>query len=71
MVAAPNREFICAADDEAALAAALDRLAADPKLRRTVGEANRQRALAHYDEAAMVAAYRQVYGRVLGRGAFP
>jgi L-malate glycosyltransferase len=36
-----------------------------------VGEANRQRALAHYDEAAMVAAYRQVYGGVLGREVFP
>lgn len=71
MVAAPNRAFLAAPGDEAALAAALARLAADPALRHTVGEANRRRALAHYDEAAMVAAYRQVYAGALGRAEFP
>lgn len=71
MVAAPNREFLSRIGDEVGLAAALAKLASDPPLRRAVGEANRQRALAQYDEAAMVAAYRQVYGGVLGRGVFP
>ncbi len=71
MVAAPNRDLLGPVGDEAALSVALAKLAADPALRRSVGEANRQRALAHYDEAAMVAAYRQVYAGVLGRSSFP
>jgi glycosyltransferase involved in cell wall biosynthesis len=37
------------------LAAALRRLAADPALRRSLGEAGRQRALSLYDEANVVA----------------
>ncbi len=71
MVAEPNRELLSRPGDEAGLAAALARLAEDPGLRKALGEANRQRALAHYDEAAMVAAYRQVYAGVLGQAAFP
>lgn len=71
MVAEPNRPYITPASDEAALAGALARLAADPKLRAAIGEANRAQARAGYDEAAMIAAYREVYGRAVGRESFP
>jgi len=67
MVAPENRPFICAPGDEAALAESMESLAADPTARKRVGSANRALALAHYDEKAMVAAYRAIYERVLGR----
>lgn len=67
MVAAPNRRFIGPAGDEAALAANLAALAADPALRAQIGAANRARAVADYDEAAMIAAYRAVYAGAMGR----
>ena len=53
--------------DEAALAAALARLAGDPALRAALGEANRQRAEAEYGEAAMIAAYQRIYGEACGQ----
>ena len=56
MVAVPNQPFITARDD-AALAVALGRLVADPALMRTLGAANRARAVAEYDQAAMFAAW--------------
>lgn len=67
MVAEPNHRFIAPAGDEAALAAALRELAADPALRLAIGEANRARAAVEYDEARMVAAYARVYGEAMGR----
>jgi glycosyltransferase involved in cell wall biosynthesis len=60
MVAAENRPFVLPPADEAGLAAALARLAAEPALRRRIGEANRARARAVYDEARMVEAWRQL-----------
>ena len=71
MVAPANRDFIVTPGDEQALADALSRLAGDERLRSAIGTANRARARAEYDEAAMVAAYRGVYARALGRHAFP
>ncbi len=71
MVAEPNRPFISPRGNEAALAAALERLADDPGLRQAIGQANRERALAEYDEARMVAAYRAVYAEAMGRPDFP
>ncbi len=68
MVAPDNRAFITPAGDEAALGAALARLAGDAALRRSLGEANRIRARAEFDERTMVAAYAGVYGAALGRG---
>ncbi len=44
----------------------LDRLATDAELRHAVGEANRARARAERDEAAMVAAYRRLYTSAMG-----
>lgn len=71
MVAPENASFIVARDDEPGLAAALGRLVADPGLRTSIGTANRARAIAEYDEAAMIAAYAQLYGEALGEtGAF-
>jgi L-malate glycosyltransferase len=71
MVAVENRPYIAPAGDEAALANALDLLAGDPGLRKKAGEANRIRALTDFDEATMIAAYRKLYARVMGRGEFP
>jgi glycosyltransferase involved in cell wall biosynthesis len=71
MVAEDNRPLIVEADDEAAFAAALDSLAERPDLRRAIGRANRDRARADYDEAAMIAHYARLYGEAVGRpGAF-
>jgi glycosyltransferase involved in cell wall biosynthesis len=71
MVATDNASFIAPSGDDRALAAALAALAADPALRRRVGAANRAKAKAEYDEAQMIAAYRQVYGEALRRSSFP
>ena len=61
MLADANRPLLAPPGDEAALAAALARLAADPGLREALGAANRARAAVAYDEAAMIAAYRALY----------
>jgi glycosyltransferase involved in cell wall biosynthesis len=71
MVAPENAPFIVAPGRDDTLAQALATLAADPALRRRVGEANRARARAEYDETAMLAAYRAAYGAALGRDGFP
>jgi glycosyltransferase involved in cell wall biosynthesis len=70
MVAEINRPYVVPARDEGAFEAALVELAGNEALRRGIGEANRARARAEYDEQAMVAAYRAVYSRALGRS-FP
>jgi glycosyltransferase involved in cell wall biosynthesis len=66
MVAVDNRPLIVGADDEAALCAALDTLAERADLRRTIGQANREKARAEYDEATMIARYAGVYGDAIG-----
>lgn len=71
MVAPENAPFIVPPGADAPLAQALAALAADPAGRRRIGECNRARARAEYDEGAMLAAYRQVYARALGRPSFP
>lgn len=71
MVSVDNRRFITAPGDEAALASALAALAADKDLRSAIGEANRALARAHYDENAMIQAYRETYARAMGRDRFP
>ena len=58
MVSSPNAEFI---GGEVALRDGLTRLAEDTALRHHIGAANRQRAASTYDEAAMIAAYRELY----------
>ena len=71
MVAPANREFVVPVGDEAALANALGTLAQRSDLREAIGEANRRRATADYDEATMLESYRQTYAAALGRGSFP
>lgn len=67
MVAPDNAPLIVHPGDEAAFAAALDTLADRPDLRRAIGRANREKALADYDEGKMIAAYARIYGEALGR----
>lgn len=71
MLAEANRPYVTPPGDERALAAALATLADNEALRRGIGEANRALARAEYDEQAMIAAYRTVYARALGRASFP
>lgn len=61
MVAAENRPFVLPPADEAGLVAALARLAGEPMLRRRLGEANRARVRAVYEEARMVEAWRVLF----------
>jgi len=71
MVSAENADLISPPGDEAALSAILMRLATEPALRERTGAANRVRARSAFDEKAMMAAYRGIYAKVLGRAAFP
>lgn len=61
MVSLENRHFVTPTGDEAGLARSIAALAADPELRAKIGAANRAHAIAQYDEAAMIAAYRSLY----------
>jgi glycosyltransferase involved in cell wall biosynthesis len=67
MVAEANREFIVPPGDERALRQALTALAADPALRKRIGEANRIRARKEYDETAMIARYKALYWGLMNR----
>jgi glycosyltransferase involved in cell wall biosynthesis len=67
MVSQENQPFVVPVHDEAGLAAALARLAADVGLRRAVGEANRRKAVIGFDEATMIARYADIYRDALAR----
>jgi glycosyltransferase involved in cell wall biosynthesis len=67
IVSQDNRPLIVEPGDEAAFAAALDSLAARPDLRKAIGLANREKAVAEYDEKAMIARYGRLYGEAIGR----
>jgi glycosyltransferase involved in cell wall biosynthesis len=69
MVAEENRGLISAPGDEGALASAIETLALDEALRARIGAANRERAVACYDEGTMIAAYRALYSSASGRDA--
>ena len=71
VVAAGNAPFVTPPGDEAALAEALGRLAADPARRRTIGAENKARARAEFDETAMVERFALLYAKVLGRPRLP
>ncbi|HEX4848802.1 MAG TPA: glycosyltransferase family 4 protein [Novosphingobium sp.] len=71
MLSDANRPLVDGVRDAGALGQVLERLAADPALRAAIGQANKARAEAEYGEAAMVAAYRAIYGGALGRQSFP
>jgi len=67
MVASDNGPYLATPGDEAALGHAIAALAADPVLRRRLGEANRRKAVAEFDEAAMIDRYRALYWGLMGR----
>lgn len=71
MVASENRPFIVHTGDDRELSRAIATLAGDAALRKRIGEANRARAKAEYDEKTMVEAYRSLYAGVMGRTRFP
>ncbi len=68
-LAEDNAGCVVAPADSAALAEALERLAGDDFLRRRFGAANRERAMAERDDAAMIAAYRRLYASAMKRDA--
>jgi glycosyltransferase involved in cell wall biosynthesis len=66
MLATDNGPFLAAPGDGAGLTDALRRLTADKSLRKLVGEANRAKARAEYDEARMIERYRALYRALMG-----
>ncbi len=71
MVAARNGPFIVPVQEEGRYAAAVARLAGDAPLRRTLGDANREKARSEYAEAEMLTRYTALYCRAMGRNALP
>ena len=67
IVARENIDYITPPGDAAALGRALDELAGDPEGRAEIGDANRAKARAQFDEARMVERYRTLYASVLDR----
>ncbi len=63
IVSSGNRSFIVGS--EAELAVAISTLAADPDLRRRLGDANRSLARACYDERTMIERYERLYATAL------
>ncbi|MBJ6121886.1 glycosyltransferase family 4 protein [Sphingomonas mollis] len=67
MVSADNAPFIAEWPTEVRLRDVMQALVNDAALRAQVGAANRARAVAEYDEAVMIARYRDLYEGALGR----
>ena len=68
MVVPENRAYIEDRTQEVLLRDALEALAKSPKEGRSwLGEKNRAKAVAEYDEATMIARYAALYGGVIGR----
>ena len=61
MVSEANKPFMVSPGDERGLAGALTKIMSDADLRRQLGEANRERAQAEYDERVMIAKYLSLY----------
>lgn len=61
MVASENGPHLVDAGDGAALTAALADLAGKPEERKRIGQANRQKARAEYDENKMIERYKALY----------
>ena len=66
MVAPENAPFVTGGD-EVLLRDALQALVSDAALRSRVGAANRAKARAEFDEGAMIARYKALYGAAMGR----
>ena len=67
ILAPGNAALLTPPGDPPALGQTLAALAADPARRARLGAANRARARAEFDIAAMLAAYESVYARAMGR----
>ncbi len=67
MIASANRPYISVPNDPAALGAMMRELAGAPELRQTVGAANRDKAIEHFDQEVMIERYRQIYASTMGR----
>jgi glycosyltransferase involved in cell wall biosynthesis len=67
IVSQDNRPLIVEPADEAAFAAALDTLCERADLRKAIGLANREKAVAEFDEMAMISRYGRLYGEAIGR----
>ena len=70
MVAPDNAILLGEPGSEAGLIDNLRRLADDPALRTALGNANRARAEAEFDERRMLDRYAALYGRAMGRPEF-
>ena len=68
MVVPENRSYVEGRTQEVALRDALEALAKSvPEGRAWLGQKNRAKAVAEYDEAGMIARYAALYGNVIGR----
>ena len=67
-VVTPETGIVVPPDDEAALAAAISRLAADPELRRRMGRRARQHVLRRYSVGAPAVGHRRALPRALAAG---
>jgi glycosyltransferase involved in cell wall biosynthesis len=67
MVSDPNATLITPPGDEAALADTLRQLADSRPLREVLGEANRTKARARFDQDKMIATYRRLYSSAMRR----
>lgn len=67
MLSMANYPFVAPNVDEVELRDSLTAFARDPEKRKVVGEANRARAKADYDERVMIARYAALYADALGR----
>jgi len=69
LVASENGPFLTAPADEVELTTAITRLASDKALRRRIGDANRARACAEFDEKQMIERTRSLYRSLMGQAA--
>lgn len=67
MVSSENAQFIAPRHHEVDLRDRIDTLARNPDSMRYIGEQNRIRARALFDEAEMIASYARLYGAAMGR----
>jgi L-malate glycosyltransferase len=65
IVAPENATFLAPVRVEAAFQTAMQRLATDGRMRLAVGTANQLRAIAQYDEHAMIMSYKSLYEKAV------
>jgi glycosyltransferase involved in cell wall biosynthesis len=68
IVADKNRPMVVRTDDDMAFGRTLARMIGDPGLRRELGAANRAKVAADFDEAVMIARYREIYEHAIAAG---